>query len=592
MVFSETSKIYDPLGMVAPIVVLFKVLFQESWCYGLGWDDPLPEALCKRWCNYMGELHHLKQLQIPRYISYPSKPVELLGFSDASTVACAAVVYCRVHAEGSYAIKLIAPKTRVAPLKPISVPRLELNAALLLTKLITLVKESLTLTISNIVCWTDSEIVLHWLSAPPRKWATFVRNRTAEILDVIPRSQWRHVRSEDNPADCASRGILPTELIEYTLWWSGPSWFALPEPSWPSNTKLNISSSNPLVLVEENHKAAIVLCANEIDNPLLLLSSKISSWWRLIRIVAYCIRFINKKRRRREGYSDYELQQARIQLLKGAQAHAFFKDIDQLQNLQQLHCKSTLIRYSPFIDESGVLRVGGRIKHVDINYNIKFPIILPKDAKISLLIVRHKHEINMHAGVEATFALVRQKFWILGCRNLVRKVIFGRKTCFLQRRTTSTQLMGNLPSARVQPSRRFLHCGLDYAGPVRIKYSKTRNPKIGKAWFAIFVCLSTKALHIELESDLTTDAFLASFRRFIARRGKPSDLYSDNGTTFHSAKRALNELQRLSTFHEDRAEVAQSLANEGVNWHFIPPSAPHLGGLWETGVRSIKLHLR
>ncbi|XP_067613401.1 uncharacterized protein [Eurosta solidaginis] len=252
------------------------------------------------------------------------------------------------------------------------------------------------------------------------------------------------------------------------------------------------------------------------------------------------------------------------------------------------------------MDESGVLRVGGRIKHADINYNIKFPIKLPKDAKISLLIVRHTHEINMHAGVEATFALVRQQFWILGCRNLVRKVIFGCKTCFLQRRATSTQLTVNLPSARVQPSRCFLHCGLDYAGPVRINYSKTRNPKIGKAWVAIFVCMS-KALHIELVSDLTTDAFLASFRRFIARRGKPSDLHSDNGTTFHGAKRALNELQRLSIFHEDRAEVAQSLAkinlkkslaNEGVNWHFIPPSAPRFGGLWETGVRSMKLHLR
>ena len=287
-----------------------------------------------------------------------------------------------------------------------------------------------------------------------------------------------------------------------------------------------------------------------------------------------------------------ELREAQFMVIRHVQESAFSRELLELKTHKQLISKSSLASLAPFIDEKAVLRVEGRIKNSSTNFNVKFPIILPKTSNISLLIIRYFHETFLHAGVDNTFALIRQQFWIQGSRNMVRKVVFNCIPCFKLRKTTTTQLMGDLPVPRVTANRAFLHCGLDYAGPVSIKMSKGRKPKIGKAWFAIFVCLSTKAIHIELVSDLTVDAFLASFRRFIARRGKPSDMYSDNATTFHGASRMLANMQEVAISQSVMTEVRSSLANDGVNWHFIPPSAPHFGGLWETGVRSIKLHLR
>ncbi|XP_017462831.1 PREDICTED: uncharacterized protein LOC108356220 [Rhagoletis zephyria] len=152
--------------------------------------------------------------------------------------------------------------------------------------------------------------------------------------------------------------------------------------------------------------------------------------------------------------------------------------------------------------------------------------------------------------------------------------------------------MANLPVPRVQPLRCFRHTGLDYAGPVSIKISSGRTSKIGKAWFAIFVCLSTKALHIEVVSDLTTQTFIAAFKRFWSRRGPITDLYSDNGTTFQGAKKKLDEMRQLALSHCQDEALANFISSQSISWHFIPPSAPHFGGIWESNVKSIKLHLR
>ncbi|XP_070075673.1 uncharacterized protein [Drosophila takahashii] len=198
------------------------------------------------------------------------------------------------------------------------------------------------------------------------------------------------------------------------------------------------------------------------------------------------------------------------------------------------------------------------------------------------LIIRYFHKANLHTGVDATFHHVRQQFWILGARNLTRKVVFRCKSCFMNRRLTQHQILADLPIPRIQQNPCFSHTGLDYAGPIAIKETKGRSPRIGKAWFAIFVCLATKAMHLEVVSDLTTKAFIAAFKRFCARRKTPTDLYSDNGTTFHGARRELEEMRKLVQDQAKDEELADFFSTEGFNWHFIPPSAPHFGGLWES----------
>ena len=152
--------------------------------------------------------------------------------------------------------------------------------------------------------------------------------------------------------------------------------------------------------------------------------------------------------------------------------------------------------------------------------------------------------------------------------------------------------MGELPSARVQPSRPFLTTGVDYAGPISLKLGTPHSKIITKGYIAIFVCFATRAIHIGVVESLTTEAFLAALRRFIARSGKPRTIYSDNGTNFQGAANQLHAIYNMLQSSSEMARVQDFLANEGCNWKFIPPHAPHLGGLWEAAVKSMKCHLK
>ncbi|GFX09833.1 integrase catalytic domain-containing protein [Trichonephila clavipes] len=152
--------------------------------------------------------------------------------------------------------------------------------------------------------------------------------------------------------------------------------------------------------------------------------------------------------------------------------------------------------------------------------------------------------------------------------------------------------MGNLPKHRVTLERPFFSCGIDYAGPVLIKCNKGRGTKSTKGYIALFVCLATKAVHIEAVGDITTDSFIAALRRFSAHRGAPRHIYSDNGTNFVGARRKLDEIRKLWLSLPTNEAISYYLSKSSIDWHFIPPSSPHFGGIWESGIRSIKFHLK
>ncbi|XP_055911959.1 uncharacterized protein LOC129945983 [Eupeodes corollae] len=595
---SEVASIFDPLGLLAPSVILFKMLFQNLWSLTLGWDDPLPTDLAEKWITYREQLPCFEKICVPRNVFSSEQTIELHGFSDASSLAYAAVVYAlSKSADGKVNVVIVAAKTKVAPLKPVSIPRLELCGAVLLARLIRFVKSSFNINIPRTFAWCDSEIVLHWLSSPPRRWATFVANRTAAILETLPRSAWRHVPSESNPADCASRGVPPSNLFSHNLWWTGPSWLSDSEVSWPKSNLYPSTFNAESAKLEEKSVIRHALVTSFDGHVFHDLIGRISSWSRLQRVAAYIFRYISNLQpktnpRAVHGLSYPEIQRARIAILKFVQLLFFEDDILHLQTKNQLPAKSKLLRYNAFLDSDGLLRIGGRIKNASVSFNIKHPIILPKSNPISNLIITDFHRRYLHAGVSETFAFIRQQFWIMGSRNLIRKIVHKCKTCFMQRKGNMQQIMGNLPSYRTQPSRPFTNTGCDYAGPITIRLSRCRKAKMSKAYIAVFVCMSTKAIHLELVSDLTTDAFIAALRRFVSRRGKCSNIYSDNGTNFHGARRCLNEMHTLVISQSHNDAVTAALAMDSISWHFIPPSAPHFGGLWEAGVKSVKLHLR
>ncbi|GJQ77878.1 hypothetical protein Trydic_g16131 [Trypoxylus dichotomus] len=245
---------------------------------------------------------------------------------------------------------------------------------------------------------------------------------------------------------------------------------------------------------------------------------------------------------------------------------------------------------TPFIDHDGLLRVGGRLANSELNFNQRCSLLLDGNQILAKLLFRHEHIRLLHAGPQLLLSSIRNEFWPTKGRNLARKIVRDCIKCFRFKAESVVPIMGQLPKHRVTANHPFYATGVDYAGPVLIRDKRGRGSKIIKAYISLFVCLSTKAIHLEPVTDLTTESFLSVLHRFCARRGKPTVMYSDNGTNFVGTN---SELSQLKTFFENSEySIVQSLATEGIDWKFIPPSAPLFGGLWEAGVKSTKFHIR
>ncbi|XP_018367879.1 PREDICTED: uncharacterized protein LOC108764239 [Trachymyrmex cornetzi] len=323
---------------------------------------------------------------------------------------------------------------------------------------------------------------------------------------------------------------------------------------------------------------------------------RFSSLSKLIRITALCLRFVNNARNRGVRavgrITTQELLNSNLRLVKIVQQTAFKQDLHVLKTQGTVSRQSRLLCLSPFIDNLGIIRVGGRLQRATISCDAKHPILLPANHPFTCLVIRHEHQRQLHAGAQATLAAIRIRYWPLSARNSVKRCI---RECIICRKAdprACEAIMSELPAYRVTPSKPFERSGVDYCGPFHIRSGQLRNAKIVKAYVAAFVCLSTKAVHIELVSDLSTEAFLNALKRFMARRGKVRHIYSDNGTNFQGASNTLKELyyMLLSKDHQDKLNYL--LKEDLIEWHFISLHAPHFGGIWEAAVKSTKLHLK
>nr|XP_034195185.1 uncharacterized protein LOC117611359 [Osmia lignaria] len=235
-ILSEIAGLFDPLGWAAPVLVVAKILMQDLWILGADWDQQLPENVCTMWQRFRGSLPQLDTLKIPRWTfasSEPSTQMELHGFCDASQRAYAAAVYLRVNNNGLVTTSLLVAKTKVAPVKTITIPKLELCGATLLSKLLIRVKEGINMS-GPTIAWTDSSVTLHWIRGHASQWKPFVAHRVSDIQHEIPADNWRHIRSPDNPADLATRGMSPAELVDSDIWWHGPKWLTEQPEFWPA----------------------------------------------------------------------------------------------------------------------------------------------------------------------------------------------------------------------------------------------------------------------------------------------------------------------------------------------------------------------
>ncbi|XP_053691014.1 uncharacterized protein LOC128739545 [Sabethes cyaneus] len=381
------------------------------------------------------------------------------------------------------------------------------------------------------------------------------------------------------------------QLLENQLWWNGPSWLVQDESTWPMADDVPLTNFDTRFL-EEN--TAISVVANMAPpNEIFSLRSSLMD---LVKLTAWLLRFIHNTRQRnhsdrRQGALMFaEREAALIQLVKLAQRERFDQDIKELLRKNQVKSSSRLNSLCPRLLD-GVIRVGGRLANAQISSGRKHPIILDKDHPLTTLVMLHYHHKMLHAGQQLLIASVRDRFWPIGVCSLARQTIHRCVTCFRNKPTVHEQLMGDLPSERVTPAPPFLRVGVDYCGPFQVVYPNRRAVPV-KYYAAIFVCLVTKSVHIETAADLTTAAFLAAFRRFVARRGKPSVVMCDNGCNFVGARRELDELRRVFLAQQSQQTIVSEAADEGIEFKFIPAKSPNFGGLWEAAVKSMKQHLR
>ena len=540
----------------------------------------MPGELLGQWTCYRDSLVHLQLISVPRCLDpFHNSYQEIHGFCDASEKAYAAVVYLRCCQSDSVRVTIIAAKTKVAPLKQVSLPRLELCAALLLARLTESVVHAINL-VCPISAWSDSEVALSWISSSSRRWKTFVANRVAEIQEVIPGESWHYVPTEENPADCASRGVSGKQLANHPLWWSGPPWLSLPEVP-----RFGREAADRATVEAEQREPPKLSHPAKFQEEFI---ERFSTLTKLKYVMSFVCRFIHNCRvpaeqRARGQLSAAELENGLLVCVKVAQKEDLQEEIKLLER-GQLIKSGRLCSFNPFLDKFGILRVGGRVKRAAERQQI----LLDGRNHLTRLLIRHVHIVLLHAGFQLLWSTLARKYWILRTRNVLRKVIRACVVCKRQRGGTAKQMMGQLPEVRTTPSRPFTHTGVDYAGPVRLQAVKGRGSLQFKAYFCLFVCMATKAVHLEAVTDLTAEVFIATLKRFISRRGVPTDMYSDQGTNFIGAER---ELKRFLVLARHDA-VAHFSREQAILWHFNPPSAPHMGGLWEAGVKSAKYHLK
>ncbi|XP_055633100.1 uncharacterized protein LOC129773511 [Toxorhynchites rutilus septentrionalis] len=469
-----------------------------------------------------------------------------------------------------------------------SLPRLELCGAVLAVELMEKVKEAVRA--HKIFFWTDSTCVLQWIKATPTTWVTFVANRVANRVAKIQnfRGKWNHVPGTSNLADLISRGVAPDVIGKCSLWWEGPCWLKEVEENWPCQP--TVVDEDPS---EVRRKVAACLTAVEPEFDIWYIS-KFSSYTKMIRTTAYWVRLIELQRNPKSDHNfgfltSSELKGAEMILFRLVQRLAFNQEIRALSNSKPVPRNSSLRWFNPFIMEDGILRVGGRLSQSQERAETKHQIVLPAKHPITTMIFVYHHEKLLHAGPQLLLSAVRLRFWPLGGRNIAKRVVHQCQRCFRAKPILIQQQMGQLPRERVTVGRAFLKSGVDYFGPVYIRDGRRKPAR--KTYVALFVCMSTKAVHMEHVTDLSTERFLQALRRFISRRGRCTDIFSDNGTNFVGAKNKMCELFDLLKDQRHHDAISKECANEGMQWHFIPPAAPHFGGLWEAAVRSAKFHL-
>ena len=520
-ILSMLAKLFDPLGLVSPIIVSAKVLFQELCTRKLGWDEEIPLQQGERWKKLVSDLNSVGEITIHRCLykgsSSKVKHCSLHGFADASKRAYCATVYLVYETEEGIFSSLVCAKTRVAPLKELTIPRLELMSARILASLMDTVYKALQPQVKIDSCryWLDSKTALYWINNAGL-WRQFVQHRVNEILGLSSKENWGHCAGVCNPADLGSRGVSASTLKNSRLWWEGPFWLFLGREQWPDNSNELIEQSKEVG--EEMKNTTAVLAVVE-DKRALGISKifdikRFSSLNKLLRSTCWVLRFIDSLKSKggpREN-NDRHLRSEEI-----SKAERLWIEEVQKEMRSEANYKQISQQFGVYEDKN-LLRCKGRIEYANIEYEAKHPILLPGEHYFTELIILNCHERVHHNGLAATLSELRSRFWVTKGRQRVKGVIRKCRNCIrVQGKAYSVPPVAALPEFRVESVPPFTNVGIDFAGPL---YFKTKDAKMEKCYIVLYSCCTTRALHLDKEEGKYSKRFwylMQKLNHFISR---------------------------------------------------------------------------
>ncbi|XP_055543438.1 uncharacterized protein LOC129728989 [Wyeomyia smithii] len=438
--------------------------------------------------------------------------VYLHGYSDASERAMGACLYIRaIGGCGNTSSHLLCAKSKTVPIGNgrTTLPRLELCAAVTLSRLIANVMKANPIYFHEVRAFSDSTVALAWIHGGASRWKTFVANRVAEITTILPAINWHHVDRHSNPADVISRGALPEQLINNSLWWHGPGWIkSLNTDEVTLTCALDATQQRQ---VEREQRSTAVACLVVYENQFIddMLARYYPNLQLLLRITARMLRFSHREQRVSNRLMPQEIENAMEVYIRHVQNQHYQQEINRLERKGEVNRSSSLRQLKPYLDERHLLRVGGRLQLSELSYNTKHPILLPRHSILTALILHHEHHEQLHCDPQSLLSAVRRRFWIVGGTSAARKTCRSCVECMRARPTQLHQLMGQIPVDRLAPNPPFSITGINYAKPVNIINRRTRGATSSKGYKALFVCFCTRAVHLEAVSDLSTSAFIA-----------------------------------------------------------------------------------
>ena len=597
-VLAIVGSVYDPFGLISPYVLVARQLLRELCRSKIGWDEDIPESYKRKWEQWLNDLQKLNNVSVPRCLrprGFRDASCQLHHFSDGSECAYGTVSYFRVVNEaGDIRCEFVFGRSRLAPIKGTTIPRLELAAATLAVKVDAMIQSAFRTKIDSWF-WTDSTTVLRYIRNEKTRFHTFVTNRLAVIREGSSPTQWRYVKSSLNPADIASRGARGDDITKNKEWFSGPEFLWKHSNEWPvvpSNLG-DISQDVEVKKAKDNQFPTTDLKVNSVDvsfvqtHPVMKLLSYYSSRWKVVRAIAWLLRLrydlthSEEADKRTGNLSIKEMKAGEEEIVRFEQMTNYSSELKNLSASKPVKMSSSLQKLNPML-QNGIIVVGGRLEHAMLSAAEKHPVILPAGSRYATLLIQDVHEQSGHQGLYHVLSILRRNFWIIHGNKAVRKVLNRCFHCRKRFRQPENQKMAELPRDRVQALEPpFTRTGVDCFGPFFVKRGRGQEKRYG----IIFTCLAIRAVHLEVANALSTDSFICALKRFISRRGNVKLIRSDNGTNFIGANNELrNEWRRLHSSDTVHSE----LGKRGIEWVFNAPGASHHGGVWERMIRSTR----